>query len=110
MERDIVLVNIFFTDLSDYKVRPVLLIKQYKKDNFLYLPLSSNLNLHGVIVRENDLEDGDLIKESIVVIPKIGILHKDLILKKIAVLAHSPFKNVMKDVCQSLNCKEYCKH
>ena len=48
MVKKLFLAKIFFTDLSNYKLRPILLIKEYKDEDFLYLPLTTNLELKGI--------------------------------------------------------------
>lgn len=108
MAQEIVLARIYFTDFSEFKIRPVLVLKNYQKEDFLYLPLSTNLNLDGIIITEEDLVEGFLREKSVVVIPKIGILHRDLVTVKIGVLNDLCFEDVMRKVCQSLDCGRYC--
>jgi hypothetical protein len=42
LERYIGLVKVYFTDLSDFKIRPVLFYKKIGND-YLFLPLTTNL-------------------------------------------------------------------
>jgi hypothetical protein len=58
----IYLSRIYFTDLSGFKVRPILIVKEYKDEDVLYLPLTTNMNLGGIAISENDLENGALKK------------------------------------------------
>jgi hypothetical protein len=44
----IFLAKIYFTDMAAHKERPILLIHQYRNDDFLFLPLTTNLTLAGV--------------------------------------------------------------
>jgi mRNA interferase MazF len=100
----ILLAKIYFTDRMDYKVRPILIIKEYLDEDLLFLPLTTNLNLNGVLIENNDLEDGYLRKPSVIIIPKIGIIHKSLILKKIGKLKKRLFQQIMERVCMDMEC------
>ena len=53
----IYLAKIYFTDLSEYKIRPVLVLRVYGED-CLCLPLTSNLKREGFLLGANDLADG----------------------------------------------------
>lgn len=57
----IYLAKIYFTDLSEYKIRPVLVLRVYGED-CLCLPLTSNLKHEGFLLETNDLVDGFLKK------------------------------------------------
>ncbi|MDP3683405.1 MAG: growth inhibitor PemK [Ignavibacteria bacterium] len=107
MVRKLFLAKIFFTDLSDYKLRPVLLIKEYKDEDFLYLPLTTNLELKGITINNDDMEKGLLKQTSVVIVPKIGILHKKFLVKEIGMVKKEIFGKVMKEFCSQFNCKEF---
>jgi len=107
MVRKLYLAKIFFTDLLNYKLRPVLLIKEYKDEDFLYLPLTTNLELKGININNGDLEKGLLKQTSVVIVPKIGILHKNFLVKEIGIVKKDIFGKVMKEFCAEFNCKEF---
>lgn len=43
----IFLAKIYFTDMTGHKERPILLIHKYRDEDFLFLPLTTNLKLLG---------------------------------------------------------------
>ncbi len=53
----IYLAKIYFTDLSAYKIRPVLLIKEMGND-FICLQISSQLNNNRIRIAQTDLKQG----------------------------------------------------
>jgi len=94
MVRKIFLAKIFFTDLSNYKIRPILIVKEYKDEDFLYVPLTSNLNINGIELKPEKLEAGQMYKPTIIAVPKIGILHKSLFVKEIGLIKQETFDKV----------------
>lgn len=78
MVKSIHFVKIPYADFSEFKARPILLFKELVND-FLFLPLTSNLNRNGILLKNDDLEKGSLKKESVVIVPKISAIDKNLI-------------------------------
>lgn len=76
MVGDIYLAKIYFTDLSDYKIHPVLVIKELD-DDCVCLQLTSQVNSNALSLTQKDLAKGTLKKESFVVMPKNFTLHKN---------------------------------
>ncbi len=62
------------------------------------------MNLEGTIITEKDLQKGNLKAKSVVIITKIGILHRDLIVRKIGTLKEPCFQKILKNVCKSIGC------
>ena len=62
MVGEIYLAKIYFTDLSDYKIRPVLVIKTLG-DDCMCLQLTSQLHHPGIVISNDDLVDGVLKKD-----------------------------------------------
>lgn len=77
MVGSIYLARIYFTDLSDYKIRPVLVIKEFGED-CLCLQLTTQLQHNGVFLNQSDIESGALKKESLVIVPKSFTLHNSI--------------------------------
>ena len=100
----IYLSKIFFTDLYGFKIRTVLIIKEYKDDDVLYVPLTTNMNLGGITISENDLENGALRKNSVAIIPKVSIIHKNFLIKDIGALKQEIMKKIQHELCKSLGC------
>ncbi len=100
----IYLAKIYFTDLSQYKIRPVLVIKEIGED-CLCLQLTSQLKDSQLRVSNDDLIEGSLKKESLVIVPKNFTLHKSILFKYIATINDNKFKEVYKTFCNELECK-----
>lgn len=100
----IVLIKVYFTDLSEYKIRPVYIFKKYDLEDYMFLPLSSNLSRKWIIINEKDLKKWKLDRKSVIIIPKIWIIHKSLILKKLWELEDSCIQKIKKELCISLWC------
>jgi len=62
MVKSIYLAKIYFTDLKDYKIRPILVIKEIEND-CICLPLTTNLAQKGIVLTNNDLTEGILRKD-----------------------------------------------
>jgi mRNA-degrading endonuclease toxin of MazEF toxin-antitoxin module len=107
MVAKIFLAKVYFTDLASYKDRPILLIHQYRTEDFLFLPLTTNLQLQGVSISSADLSSGTLKKPSVIIVPQISIIHKSLLIKELGELQQTTFSKVMKKVCESLACQNY---
>ena len=100
----IYLAKIYFTDLSQYKIRPILVIKEMGEDT-ICLQLTSQLKDSKLKVSNADLIEGSLKKESLVIVPKNFTLHKSILFKYIATINDNKFKEVYKNFCNELECK-----
>ncbi len=67
MVKQIVLAKIYFTDLTSFKLRLILLIKKYRDEDFLFLPLTTNLKIRGIKITADDLSHGKLKAPSVVI-------------------------------------------
>jgi hypothetical protein len=105
----IFLAEIYFTDMADYKKRPILLFYKYRDEDFLFLPLTTNLNLPGIVISSGDLSSGFLQKPSVVIVPKISVIHESLLIKEIGELKPDKFAQVMKSICEGLDCQKHTK-
>lgn len=101
----IVLVKVYFTDLSEYKIRPVYIFKNYDNEDYMFLPLSSNINRKWFIIDDSYLKNWSLKQKSVIIIPKIWIIHKSLILEEIWELNLKYVFEVSKSICNELWCK-----
>jgi mRNA interferase MazF len=99
----IYLATIYFTDFSEYKVRPVLIIKHIEQD-CICLPLTSKMHRDGIVITNNDLLDGFLKKDSLVVFPKNITLHTSLLLRHIATLSPGKMRDIFMMFCQKIGC------
>jgi mRNA interferase MazF len=97
------LAKIYFTDLSEFKIRPVLVLRVYGED-CLCLPLTSNLNHEGFLLGSSDLADGFLKKESKVIFPKSFTLHRSILVKYIAAINQDVLSKIHVEFCKKMDC------
>lgn len=104
-QRDIVLMPFPFSDLSESKKRPVLVVSRneynFHNEDLIVCAITSNPRDYNgsVTVIDYDLESGELACESKVKPSKIFSLDKQLVVKKIAKIK----KNKLKEVIVQLN-------
>jgi mRNA interferase MazF len=106
MVGDIYYINMPYSDFTKSKGRPVLVFQSISKDDFLILPLTSNLLREGIKITANDIADGSLKKESVIIVPKLTAVDSSLIKgsKFIASLKEKSFSKVQKELCKKLQC------
>ena len=109
MVKKIYIAKVYFTSMTDYKERPILIVKGYMKNDIMYLPLTTNLKREGTLITNDDLEEGHLLQESVVVSSKLGILSKKLLIKEVGVLKDETYRKVMKKLCDHFECRKYLK-
>jgi len=100
---DIYLAKIYFTNLSEYKVRPVLVIKRLGED-YICLQLTSQLKDRKLIISNKDLTKGRINKQSLVVVPKNFTLHESILFKYIATINKNKFNKIVNEFCKQLDC------
>lgn len=99
------LVKIYFTDLSAYKIRPVLIIKEMGSD-YGCLQISSQIKNNRIVITQNDIVDGNLKKVSVIVLPKNFTLHNTVLSKYIAKINKDLFDRIFKQFCTELVCNK----
>lgn len=103
MVGEIYLAKIYFTDLSDYKIRPVLVVKMLGED-CMCLQLTSQLHHKGILLQAEDLIDGALKKQSMLLVPKNFTLHQSVLTKYLARIPPRLLDDVMTRLCKDLGC------
>lgn len=103
MVGDIYLAKIYFTDLSDYKIRPVLVVKRLGED-CMCLQLTSQLHHDGLLITPQTLISGHLKKESMLLLPKNFTLHPSIFTKYLASVSDVFLQSVMAGLCADLGC------
>ena len=103
MVGDIYLAKIYFTDLSEYKIRPVLVIRELEED-CICLQLTSQYNNAQITITNDDLSNGHLKKDSLVVVPKNFTLHKSILFKYIANIKQEKLKIIFEIFCKKIGC------
>ena len=99
----IYLAKIYFTDLSEYKIRPVLVIKELDED-CICLQLTSKYKDNRLVISNFDIKDGILKKDSLIVVPKNFTLHKSIMFKYIAKIKKEKFQEIFKIFCKKISC------
>ncbi len=99
----IYLAKIYFTDLSEYKIRPVIVLREYGED-CVCLPLTSNLKNDGLLLGTNDYAEGYLEKESKVIFPKSFTLHRSILIKHIATVRQDILSTIHVEFCKRMEC------
>ncbi len=103
MVGSIYLAKIYFTDLSEYKIRPVLVIKELGED-CICLQLTSQYNKSKIKITKDDLSNGKLKKDSLIVVPKNFTLHNSILFKYIANVKEEKLKTIFNLFCKEIGC------
>jgi len=105
---DIVLIKFPFTDLSNYKLRPALIISNSsfnKNDNLMFIWIYWNkwIDEYSSKIEQNDLKKWELNKQSYFRYHNIFSLHKNLIDKKIWEVKNKKLYKIKDKFCDFLN-------
>ena len=97
---DIVLSEVAFTDLSEIKKRPLLIVEKLQQGDFLTLPITSIgievLNEWEMLITNTDFESGKIPTTSKILLSKPYIVNKRLLIKKYGKVQSDYFKKVLK--------------
>jgi hypothetical protein len=104
MVNKIYLAKIYFTDLSTYKIRPILVIKELNND-CICLQLTSQYKTNRVQLSNNDLIDGRLKNDSLIVVPKNFTLHKRVLTKYLGEIDRDKAVEIYNIFCKEIGCK-----
>ena len=73
------LANIIYTDMSDSKVRPILIIRQNSFGDFIYIPITSqDDNLESIEINNIHFKSGFIKKKSYLILDKLCSISEDL--------------------------------
>lgn len=103
-QREIVLTKFPFSNLADFKVRPVLVLSKdsynRKYKDVIVCGISSNLeeSEYGIFVSTENLEEGHLKLNSKIRVDAITNIEQDIILKKIGRLEPAVFNKVLSKI------------
>ena len=95
-----------YSNFRQSKARPVLVYKIIDKNDLLVLPLITNLQRDGIKISKKDIENGNLKKDSVVIVPKLTVIDQTLITGErfIASLKKKSFQEVKEKLCFKLGC------
>ena len=109
MVGEIYLAKIYFTDLSKYKIRPILILKELDQD-CICLQVSSQIKPNRLLITNSNLIDGKLKKESVVIVPKNFTLHKSVFGKYIGKIEKNILDKVFLKFCKEIGCNDEYKN
>ena len=102
---EIVLVKFPFTDMSDFKVRPALIMRNQDDEDVIILPISTTIKLkkHDLVIKNPHYSGKPLPVPSAIRIGKICTIQTNLIIKKISKLKVEFFRQVQFSLFHYLN-------
>ena len=106
MVGNIYFINMPYSNFRQSKARPVLVFKIIDKNDLLILPLTTNLKRDGIKISTEDIKNGSIKKDSIVIVPKLTVIDRSLISEEkfIASLKQNSFLKVKEKLCLKLGC------
>jgi len=109
-EADVVLCEFYFSDLKDYKSRPVLVFKDNLPHNdFIAIPMSSNISKlyeDEIIIDNCDFKSGFIPQISKVMVRKTFVVSKQVVIKKYGTLKIKSFEKYKNQFCTYFNCNK----
>jgi len=103
-QKELILLPYPFSNLEEKKIRPALVVSNNSFNNksadCLAVPLTSVIKevSYSVLINQNDLKVGKLLKPSRVRADKIFAVEKDLIVMKIGLLEDKTFEKIKKEI------------
>lgn len=103
---NILIVPFPFSDLSNIKKRPVLVLSKTNENNcsddIIICGITSNLKdrKHAILVDDSCLIDGFIPSKSAVKVDKLFTINKSIVIKKVARLNKETFKKVKEEFCR----------
>lgn len=103
----IVLIHFPFSDLSQTKLRPALVLSQTTKDDFILCQIPSNARAdeQSIEIVANDFAEGSLQKMSYIRPNKIFTAHKSLITKRVGILRDEKMDEITASIINILKRK-----
>ncbi|OFY63725.1 MAG: hypothetical protein A3H98_06520 [Bacteroidetes bacterium RIFCSPLOWO2_02_FULL_36_8] len=107
MVRDIYLAKIDFTDGTGSKIRPILLIQKNTYGDYIFIPLSTNLKAKGILIVDEGIEKGSLLKKTVAIIEKISVISSALLIRKIAQVNEELYTKIIHAICEFIRKNKY---
>ena len=107
-QKDLVLLPYPFSDLEGTKVRPALIVSNdlFNKKSFdcIMVPLTTVIKdePYSIIINQEDLSSGKLLKSSRIRADKIFTVEKNLIVMKIGVINNNTFDKIKSEILKTL--------
>ena len=103
-QKELVLLQYPFSNLKAKKVRPAIIVSNdefnKKSDDCVLLPLTTVIKTepYSIIINQNDLISGKLLKQSRIRVDKIFTIQKDLIIAKIGKVTDINFEKIKQEI------------
>ncbi len=103
-QKEIILLPYPFSNLEGKKVRPALVVSNNafnnKSDDFIAVPLTSIIKdePYSVIINQEDLSSGKLIRQSRVRADKLFTVEKSIVIMKIGFLKDATFNKIKSEI------------
>jgi len=107
-QKEIVLISYPFSDLEGKKVRPAVVISSNnfnkKSNDCVMIPLTTVINdkPYSILLNQNDLDKGKLLKPSRIRVDKIFTVEKKLIVMSIGFIGDNIFGKIKKELSKIL--------
>jgi len=99
----IYLAKIYFTNGMEYKLRPILIIKQNSFGDYIYIPFTTNAqNENSLKFTTSDLKSGKFNKTSYLIIDKTCTIQENLLDRKIATINKTKLDEILQNYCNYL--------
>ncbi len=105
-QRDIILLSFPFTDLKSAKIRPAIILSNNKynktSQDIIAVPITSNLktNQFDILIKNKDLEKGELIVDSKIKTDKIFSVEKKIVRKNIGKINRQAFTKLKANISE----------
>ncbi|MBU0756919.1 MAG: type II toxin-antitoxin system PemK/MazF family toxin [Nanoarchaeota archaeon] len=105
-QRDIILVPFPFSDLSNYKKRPVLIMSKDSEDfdDIIVCQITSKLNesRYSIYFDNKDMDQGEILSASLIKSNRLFTLDKKLVKKKIGTLKKGKYLKVVEKIIKQI--------
>jgi len=99
----IYLAKIYFTNGENYKIRPILILKENSFKDYIYIPFTTQAsNINSVQFSNNDLITGVFQKTSYLIIDKTCSIQSTLLTKEIGQISEEKLHEVFNSYCNFL--------
>ena len=103
-QKDIVLLPYPFSDQEESKVRPALVVSNdsfnRKSEDIIVVPLTAIIKdePHSILISQEDLSSGKLLKPSRIRADKIFTIHKSLVIMEIGSVNNKTFEKIKEEI------------
>ena len=105
------LANIIYTDMSDSKIRPILILRKNSFGDYIYLPITSESdNAETIEINNSHFESGHIKKTSYLILDKLCSISETLLNREIGKVKDEYFDLIMKQYCANLDEKIKQQH